>query len=422
MANSSTSISSLALGLWPNRKRRVPRGAILCWQGDPVEEIHIILEGAVKISTLSAGGKVYAYGILGVGRLIGATQYLLDGVHGSVAEVTETSELVTVSTEEFDRALRSSQDFSRAVMKEMAQAAAEIASKARDMSFLDVQQRLMHSLITLAREHGIRSERGVIIDLDITQGEIGEMVSANRTTIAACLGELRGKGYLWKDGRHLAILPPEQVEMLDALTRAVVEGEDDEAEKLANETLNEGIEPLTLLEALTAGMKDVDRTYTRGEIDLPDVVLAATAMKQALPAIEASIELGHKQEMVVGTVVIGTVFGDIHDIGKTIVAMLLRARNFRVIDLGVNVTPERFMEAITRFNPDILALSASTTTTSLEIEPTIRLLKESGLRSKVKLMVGGGAVSREFAERLGADGYHTTAQGAVETAWRLSTD
>jgi len=125
--------------------------------------------------------------------------------------------------------------------------------------------------------------------------------------------------------------------------------------------------------------------------------------------------------MVVGTVIIGTVFGDIHDIGKTIVAMLLRARNFRVIDLGVNIAPEKFLESIYRFNPDILALSASTTSTLLEIEPVIRLLEQSGLRNKIKVMVGGGAVSREYAERLGVDGYHATAQGAVETGWRLCT-
>jgi methanogenic corrinoid protein MtbC1 len=120
-------------------------------------------------------------------------------------------------------------------------------------------------------------------------------------------------------------------------------------------------------------------------------------------------------------VVIGTVFGDIHDIGKTIVAMLLRARNFRVIDLGVNIPPEQFVEAVVHFNPDILALSASTTSTSLEMQPTIRLLTQNGLRSRMKLMVGGGAVSEELAARLGADGYHATAQGAVETAWRLCT-
>jgi methanogenic corrinoid protein MtbC1/CRP-like cAMP-binding protein len=411
----------MALGLWPDRRKRFPRGAVLCWQGDPVEQIYILLDGAVKISSFSLEGKVYVFGILGAGRLIGVAEYLLDGVSGSVAEVSESTEALVISVEEFERALRSNRDFSLAVMKEVAQGAVEIAGKARNLSFLDVQQRLKHSLITLAREHGIRTEKGVIIDLDITQDEIGTMVSANRTTIAACLRELRVKGYLWKDGRHLAILPPEQVERLDALTRAVREGEDDEAEKLANEAINESIDSLKLLDALTTGMKEVDRAYTRSAIDLPDVVLAATAMKRALPAIEARIELGREQEVVVGTVVIGTVFGDIHDIGKTIVAMLLRARNFRVIDLGVNITPEIFMGAITGFAPDILALSASTTATSLEIEPTIRLLTQRGLRSKVKLMVGGGAVSEEYAIRLGADGYHATAQGAVETAWRLCT-
>jgi methanogenic corrinoid protein MtbC1 len=421
MAENNPVLCSLASSFWPNYKKRFPRGTILCWQGDPVEQIYILLDGAVKISSLSPEGKIYAYGILGAGRLIGATQYLLDGVHGSVAEVEEATELLVVPVEEFEHALRSNQDFSLAVMREMAQGAVEIAGRARDLSFLDVQQRLKHSLMTLAREHGIRTEKGVIIDLDITQDEIGAMVSANRTTIAACLSELRSKGYLWKAGRHLAILPPEQVEKLDALTQAVVEGEDEDAEQLANDAISEGIDALKILDALTAGMKEVDRAYARGGIDLPDVVLAATAMKQALPAIEASIELGRKQEMVVGTVVIGTVFGDIHDIGKTIVAMLLRARNFRVIDLGVNITPEQFIEAITRFNPDILALSASTTATSLEIAPTIKLLNQTGLRNKIRLMVGGGAVSEEYAARLGADGYHATAQGAVETAWRLRT-
>lgn len=421
MAENNPIICSMALGLWPNRKKRFPRGAIICWQGDPVEQIYLILEGAVKVSTLSPDGKVYSYGILGTGRLIGATQYLLDGMYGSVAEVSEPTELLFVPVEEFDHALRSNQDFSLAVMKEMAQGMVEIAGRARDLSFLDVQQRLKHSLISLAREHGIRTEKGVIIDLDITQDEIGTLVSANRTTIAACLHELRAKGFLWKDGRHLAILAPEHVEKLDALTRTVIEGDDSAAERLANEAISAGIEALKVLKALTTGMKEVDRAYMRGGIDLPDVVLAAAAMKQALPVIEASIELGRSQELVVGTVVIGTVFGDIHDIGKTIVAMLLRARNFRVIDLGVNIHAGQFIEAITRFTPNILALSASTTATSLEIEPTIRLLTRSGLRSRVKLMVGGGAMSEEYARRLGADGYHATAQGAVETAWRLCT-
>ena len=421
MTEMKSTLTNLAEKLWPHQKKQYPRGAVLYWQGDPVDRVYIILEGAVKISSISPEGRIFSFGIFGAGHLIGAQSYLLDGFHGDIAEVVEAAEILTLPLDEFDHALISTQEFSSAVMKELARDASRIADNIRDLSFLDVQQRLKQSLINLAQEHGVKTDQGIIINLDLTQDEIGTMVSANRTTIAACLSELRAKGFLWKDGRHLAILPPEQVEKLDALTQAVVDGDDKEAEQLANEAINERIDALKVLEALTAGMKGVDRSYMRGTIDLPDVVLAATAMKKALPAIEANIELGRKQEMVVGTVVIGTVFGDIHDIGKTIVAMLLRARNFRVIDLGVNITPKQFLEAIAHFNPDILALSASTTATSQEIEPTIRVLIKTGLRSKVKLMVGGGAVSEEYAARLGADGYHATAQGAVETAWRLCT-
>ena len=247
------------------------------------------------------------------------------------------------------------------------------------------------------------------------------MVSANRTTIAYCMSELRAEGFLWKDGRRLVIIPPEHLEILDALTKAVREGDDLNAKKWAEKAIAHSIDTLKVLDALATGMKQVDREFSHGEKDLPDVVLAASAMKEALPIIEANIELEHKQEMVVGTVVIGTVFGDIHDIGKTIVAMLLRARNFRVIDLGVSVTPEQFVEAIHHFKPDILALSALTTVSSLELAPVIKLLNDKGVRSKIKLLVGGGAVSEEYARRIGADGYHATARGAVEMAWHLCT-
>ncbi|MEA3326891.1 MAG: cobalamin-dependent protein, partial [Chloroflexota bacterium] len=236
-----------------------------------------------------------------------------------------------------------------------------------------------------------------------------------------CLSELRSQGYVWKEGRRLVIIPPEHMEILDALTRSVVEGDDHSAEKWVNQAISQNIEALKALEALTTGMRQVDRQYSRCEIDLPDVVLAASAMKLALPIVEANIELEQEREIVVGTVIIGTVFGDIHDIGKTIVAMLLRARNFRVIDLGVSVPPDQFIFAIRQFNPDILALSASTTTTSLEIDPVINRLSEECLRSKIKLIIGGGAVSEEYANRVGADGYHASAQGAVELAWRLCT-
>lgn len=412
---------SLAEKLWPQRKKHFPKGSILCWQGDPVDRVYIILEGAVKISSISVEGRIFSFGILGAGRLIGAQAYLLDGIHEFVAEVVEATELLSLPLDEFDHALITSQEFSSAVIKELARDAVEVADSVRNLSFLDVQQRLKHSLINLAQEHGVETAKGIIINLDITQDEFGAMVSANRTTIAYCMRELRAEGFLWKDGRRLVIVPPEHLEILDALTKAVREGDDLNAKKWAEKAIAHSIDTLKVLDALTTGMKQVDRGFSHGEKDLPDVVLAASAMKEALPIIEANIELEHKQEMVVGTVVIGTVYGDIHDIGKTIVAMLLRARNFRVIDLGVSVIPEQFVEAIHLFKPDILALSALTTASSLELDPVIKLLAEKGVRRKVRLLVGGGAVSEEYARRIGADGYHVSAQGAVEMAWHLCT-
>lgn len=416
-----STLSKLASEIWPDRNKRYARGAVLYWQGDPVEQIFIVLEGAIKISSISSDGKIYSFGILGAERLIGARSYLLDGVHEAVAEVLEDSDLIVISSDEFNNALIKKQEFSSAVMKELAREASNIADRVRDLSFLDVQQRLKHSLITLAREHGVPTEKGILIDLQITQDEIGAMVSANRTTIASCISELRTRGLLWKEGHRLVIIPPEHMEILDALTRAIIDGNEKSSEEWANQAISQGIGALKALEALTAGLRQVDREYSRNEIDLPDVVLAATAMKRALPIVEANIELERDQEAVVGTVVIGTVFGDIHDIGKTIVAMLLRARNFRVIDLGVNISAAQFIEAVKEYKPDILALSALTTATSLEIDPVVKALQQENLRSQLKLMIGGGAVSEAYAARIGADGYHATAQGAVVMAWRLCT-
>lgn len=411
----------LALQQWPERIRPYQRGTILYWQGDPVDRIFIVKSGAVKVSSISLDGKIFSYGIHGSGHLLGAQDYLLDGEHKAVAEVLETSELLVIPLDEFDRALTTSQEFSSAMLKELAWEASIAEGRVRELSFLDVQQRLKHSLIALAKEHGIRTKTGIAINLKITQDEIGALVSANRTTIATCLSELSAEGFVWKEGRHLVIIPPEHKEILDALTSAVFDGDDLDAEQVARQALAHGIEAQKALEALTFGMKQIDRAYTRGDLGLPDVVLAANAMKMALPIIEAHIGLEPAQEMLVGTVVIGTVYGDIHDIGKTIVAMLLRARNFGVIDLGVNILPQQFLEAVCQFHPDILALSALTTATSLEVEPVLRLLSEKGLREKVKVVVGGGAVSEGFATQIGADGYHATAQGAVEIAWKLCT-
>jgi methanogenic corrinoid protein MtbC1 len=142
-------------------------------------------------------------------------------------------------------------------------------------------------------------------------------------------------------------------------------------------------------------------------------------MTSATPIIEEEIKRRGTKRESLGTVVIGTVYGDIHSIGKTMVAVLLTADGFVVNDLGINVTAENFVEGVKRYSPDILAMSALMTMTAPEQKKVIATLKKEGLRDKVKIMVGGGAITQEFADSIGADGYDPTAPGALKLARRL---
>jgi len=149
------------------------------------------------------------------------------------------------------------------------------------------------------------------------------------------------------------------------------------------------------------------------------LVGAADAMSAATPIIDEEIaRVGAKKESL-GSAVIGTVYGDIHTIGKTMVATLLTAEGFAVEDLGINVTAEQFVEGVRKYEPDILAMSALMTMTAPEQRKIIETLKNQGLRDKVKIMVGGGAITQEFADSIGADGYDPTAPGAAKLARKL---
>ena len=403
------------------RLKQYKQGSVLYWQGDPVEHIFVVKEGAVKVSSVSRDGRIYTYDILGAGRLVGATTYLLGRDHESMAEAIDDTMVVVISPPEFERVLSNDSLFSAIVMREQAWKTRMLSGKARDLSLLDVQDRLKHTLVRLAREHGLATDRGVKINLNITHEEIGALIAANRTTITACLSNLKKEGYLWTEGRRIVIIPPNHIEILDSLNLSVVDGNDQDAQHWARKAIQVGVDPIKSLIALTSGMKQVDRDFTRGEIDLPDVVLSAYAMKNAIPIVEKEIQRTGKRVDTLGTVVIGTVFGDIHDIGKTLVAMLLKARGFRVVDMGVNVTADQFVRAAREQQPDVLAMSALTTASAPEQAKVIQALRHEGLRNSVKVMVGGGAVSVELAERIGADGYESSAHGAVELAWRLRT-
>jgi len=208
-------------------------------------------------------------------------------------------------------------------------------------------------------------------------------------------------------------------ELLENLKKAIVEYDSEEAVNLARRAIQEKIDPIKILAAMTAAIRQVGDGFGKGELWLPDLVGAADAMTSATPIIEKEIKRRGITRESLGTVVIGTVYGDIHTIGKTMVATLLIAEGFVVNDLGINVTSERFVEGVKKYKADILAMSALMTMTAPEQRKIIETLKKEELRDKVKIMVGGGAITEEFANSIGADGYDPTAPGAVKLARRL---
>jgi len=214
-------------------------------------------------------------------------------------------------------------------------------------------------------------------------------------------------------------MPEEKDESLQDLRRAIFEYDRESAARSAELSLERGIDPLIALNVMTEAIREVGEAFGRGDLWLPDLVGASEAMQGAVPLLEEEIRKRGVERKSLGTVVAGTVFGDIHSIGKTMVTTLLTAAGFRVVDLGINVTAERFLIAVREQKADLLVMSALMTTTCAEQEKVIAALKKQGIREKVKVMVGGAAVTEEFKDSIGADGYDPTAPGAVGLAKRL---
>ena len=209
------------------------------------------------------------------------------------------------------------------------------------------------------------------------------------------------------------------IDTLENLKKAIMEYDSKGAATWARKAVEEGIDPIKALDVMTVAIRQVGDGFGSGELWLPDLIGAADAMSAATPIIEEEIKrIGIKRESL-GTVVIGTVYGDIHTIGKTMVATLLTADGFQVYDVGINVTGQKFLEAVKKYKPDILAMSALMTMTALEQKKVIETLKKEGLRGKVKVMVGGGAITQEFADSIGADGYGPAAPAAAKLARKL---
>lgn len=209
-------------------------------------------------------------------------------------------------------------------------------------------------------------------------------------------------------------------DMYKKLAQAVIDGEKEDAVDLAKQALDQELDPLACIaNGLTKGIQQVGELFASGEYYLPELIVGADAMKAALEILEPALT-GDQQREIVGRVVIGTVEGDLHEIGKTLVGTLLTANGFKVIDIGVDKTTEEFIAAIKDNDATIVGASALLTTTMGQQQKLIDSIKEAGLRKQVKVMVGGAPVTQKYAEQIGADGYAEDAISAVDLAFRLA--
>ena len=208
-------------------------------------------------------------------------------------------------------------------------------------------------------------------------------------------------------------------EMYAKLAQAVIDGEPEDAEQLAKDALAQGLDPLECInQGLTKGIQKVGELFASGEYYLPELIIGADAMKKALDILEPAL-VGDQAREVAGTIVLGTVEGDLHEIGKTLVGTMLTANSFRVIDIGVDKSASEFIDAIKESGADLVGASALLTTTMLQQKKLIEGLEEAGLRDKVKVMVGGAPVTESFCKEIGADGYAEDAISAIDIAFRL---
>jgi len=212
----------------------------------------------------------------------------------------------------------------------------------------------------------------------------------------------------------------EKNEILEKLAKAVIDGEPEDAEALAKQAVELGLDPLECItDGLTVGIQKVGELFSTGEYFLPELIIGAEAMKQALEILEPAL-VGDQKREVIATVVLGTVAGDLHEIGKTLVGTMLTANGFRVVDIGVDQPADAFIQAINESGATIVGASALLTTTMLQQEKLIQALEDANLRSQVKVMVGGAPVTASYAAKIGADGYAEDAISAVSLAMRLA--
>jgi 5-methyltetrahydrofolate--homocysteine methyltransferase len=204
-------------------------------------------------------------------------------------------------------------------------------------------------------------------------------------------------------------------DVLSVISSAIIEGKKDDIGQLTQQGLTEGLNAKQILDdGLMKGMEVVGVRFKAGDMFVPEVMRCARTMLNAMEILDPLLaETGAKM---VGKVLMGTVKGDLHDIGKNLVGMMCRGAGFKVKDIGINVEPEAFVEAVKEFQPDVVGMSALLTTTMRAMGDTIKALEEAGVRDNVKIMVGGAPVTKSFAEKIGANGYAPNAAAAADLA------
>ena len=200
---------------------------------------------------------------------------------------------------------------------------------------------------------------------------------------------------------------------LQALAEAVIDGKKDDAEQITQAAIDEGMAPAEIInDGLIAGMAVVGERFKNNEFYVPEVLIAARAMQAGMTMVKPLLGAGEMEAK--GTIAIGTVKGDLHDIGKNLVAMMLEGGGFEIVDLSVDVSAEQFIAAVNEQGCDGIALSALLTTTMPSMKDTVDGLVEAGIRENVKVVIGGAPVTQSYADEIGADGYAADAASAVD--------
>lgn len=205
--------------------------------------------------------------------------------------------------------------------------------------------------------------------------------------------------------------------MLDMVTELIANGDVYDIEEVVQKGIDAGIDSENILQAMMEGLEICGKRFEAGEYYLPELMMSADAFKEGMKLLAPELDQGSMEYE--GTVVLGTVNGDVHNIGKNLVGFLLKGAGFNVIDIGDNVPVVEFVAAVKRYKPDVLGLSALLTTTMLGMKDVVEALNEENLRGKVKVIIGGGPVSKKFAESIGADAYAFDAAQGVRKVKQL---